>query len=77
MICEAHQWTKKSLPCPYLRCLKGQPGHWVAIGKKQVVYVRRRSKTEAGPQFSWEKTDLNADELLGVDLDDEEDDLLF
>ena len=77
MICETHRWTKKTLPCPYLRCPKGQPGRWIAVGKKQVVYVRHRTKDETGPRFNWEKTDLNADELLGVAPDDEEEDLLF
>jgi hypothetical protein len=70
--CEAHDWTKKALPCPYLRCPNGARGLWIAVGKrKKVVYVRRRVKDEWGPRYEWEKTDLDPAELLHVEDEEE------
>lgn len=78
MICDTHGWTKKSIPCPWLRCPQGARGMWIVIGKhKKTVYVRRRDKDEWGPRYDWEKTSLSPDELLQETPDDEEDDLLF
>jgi hypothetical protein len=77
VICEAHRWKKRALPCPYLRCPNGERKHWVVIGKKKkVVYVRRRSKDAWGPRMEWERTDLDPMELP-VEEDNEEDDLVF
>ena len=78
MICETHRWTKKTLPCPYLRCRHGARGLWVVSGKKKrVVYVRRRIKDEWGLRYDWEKTDLHPGELLGMNPENEEEDLVF
>ena len=73
-ICTVHRWTKKKLPCPYLRCPKSSRGLWIVIGlRKRVVYVRRRIKDELGLRYDWERTSLNPDELLGAALGNEED----
>lgn len=77
MICTTHGWTTKSLPCPNLRCPNGTRGLWIAVGKKQTVYIRRRDKDERGPRYFWEKTDLDAGELLHETVDDDEEDLVF
>ena len=65
MICEAHHWTRKTLPCPWLRCPNGARGLWIVTGKrKKVVYVRRRDKDVFGPRYYWEKTSWDPHELL-------------
>jgi len=78
MICTTHAWTKKSLPCPWLRCPNGARGFWISVGKrKKVVYVRRRDKDEIGPRYFWEKTSWDPSELLFARPDDEEGELVF
>ena len=78
MICEAHRWTKKSLPCPYLRCRNGARGLWVVAGKrKKVVYVRRRIKDVLGLRYDWEKTSQDPSELLFETPEDDEGDIVF
>ena len=79
MICETHDWTRKTLPCPFLWCPQGVRSHWTITGKKKkVVYVRRRIKDVLGPRYEWEKTTFVAAELLAGRLEaEEEDDLVF
>ena len=78
MICMAHRWTKKSLPCPWLRCPNGARGLWCVIGsRKKVVYVRQRDKGALGPLYYWEKTSYDPSELLEAAPENEEDDVVF
>ena len=56
MKCKAHNWKKARMPCPWLLCLNGSPGHVIEVGKtKKVSYVRVRNKTAEGPVYSWQK----------------------
>ena len=72
MNCPTHQWTKKTLPCPWLRCPNGARGPWITVGtRKKVVYVRRRDKDELGPHYTWEKTSWDPSELLQPEEDEE------
>jgi len=67
VVCQEHQWMKKRLPCPWLRCPNGARGLWIAVGsRKKVVYTRRRIKDEMGPRYDWDKTALNLNDLLGM-----------
>jgi hypothetical protein len=76
--CEPHGWTKKSLPCPWLRCPNGARGLWIVVGKrKKVVYVRQRDKDEHGPRYWWEKTSCDPNELLRASPEDEDDEIVF
>jgi hypothetical protein len=53
MICKTHGWTKKTLPCPWLKCPNGTLLHVYEKGKRR--YVRVRDKTVRGPEYTWEK----------------------
>lgn len=56
MVCNEHNWTKKTLPCPWLMCPNGTRVHWIRRGKKKVTYyVRVRNKDQHGPNYSWKK----------------------
>lgn len=58
MRCDSHNWTARSLPCPWLRCANGSKLHHIEVGKKKKrFYVRARNKTELGPVYTWEKVD--------------------
>lgn len=70
------------MPCPYLRCAHGARGHLIVIGKrKKTVYVRVRNKTEWGPVYDWEKTDLDPEDVTlppaAPDRSTEETDIVF
>lgn len=84
MICEKHRWMKKTLPCPYLCCQNGARGHFIVAGTKtRVVYVRTRDKTEWGPVYDWEKTDIDPNEVSpaldrsGAATEEQPDELIF
>lgn len=78
MTCTEHRWTKKALPCPWLRCRNGARGLWIVVGKrKKVVYVRTRTKDEMGPHYNWEKTSWDPSELLLARPEDEDDEIVF
>ena len=73
MICKRHRWTKKSLPCPYLRCPNGARGLWIVVGKKKrMVYVRKRIKDEWGLRYDWEKTSRDPNKLLHEVVEEED-----